>query len=405
MANKKSKHLVTFPAFSFDKIALYYKIRKEKGISAFECSFLLGKHNFFIRDTENPFKPTLIDPEDSAQIGKILLLEDYNPPVTPLDLYKLNVEEIKIDRKRIKRVITIESDHNLPNKYLEIFTEEKEDELETPLFLSTSPEVQTAFRELLEQGYFNHTRTALEIFDTFRAMDQFGPNFHPRYLIQNIRYFVNKKSGEPILDNSRTNLFSRRLFFEPIDFTIDQAKGEVSNSFDALGINSFGEAADWVSALNYRRNSDKNNPLCLFEDNCGTCSTKHVLLKRLADENGHPELQLMLGIFYMTAKNTPAIKDVLKKYNLKYIPEAHSYIRAYNYILDYTGIGINETKFELELRAEVEIQADQATDSKVSYHKDYLTTWIDKNGVSYSLDELWKIREECIKAITRRSAK
>lgn len=130
MINKKSKYLVTFPAFSFDKIALYYKIRKEKGISAFECSFLLGKHNFFIRDTENPFKPTLIDPEDSAQIGKILLLEDYNPPVTPLDLYKLNVEELKIDRKRIKRIITIESDQDLPNKYLEICTEEKEDEVQ-----------------------------------------------------------------------------------------------------------------------------------------------------------------------------------------------------------------------------------------------------------------------------------
>lgn len=49
----------------------------------------------------------------------------------------------------------------------------------------------------------------------------------------------------------------------------------------------------------------------------------------------------MLGVFTMNAKNTPAIKDVLKKYKLKYIPEAHNYFRAYNYILAYTGIGIN----------------------------------------------------------------
>ncbi|ERJ58697.1 GNAT family N-acetyltransferase [Sphingobacterium paucimobilis] len=185
-----------------------------------------------------------------------------------------------------------------------------------------------------------------------------------------------------------------------LNFNIEQSTGNISASFVSLGLDTFTKAAEWVSNLDYRRNIDKDNMLCLFDEQCGTCSTKHALLKRLADENGNTGLRLMLGIFTMNAGNSPAVKEVLKKYRLDYIPEAHNYLRTHNYLLDYTGIGINETKFELDILEEIEIQPEQITDYKVSYHKDYLDRWIRENGVPYSLDELWKIREECIKALT-----
>ncbi|WP_223584828.1 hypothetical protein [Sphingobacterium sp. GVS05A] len=401
MTSRKRKLLnTTFPAISFDKILLFHKARTEKGISAFECSFLLGKHDFFIRDAENPFKSTLIDPEDSVHLSKVLSLRECNPETNKFDLYKLEVEEHKIDRKKTKRIIIIKNDGADLNP-IEMIVEGKEEELETSLFLSTYEKVQSYFRELIENGYFDSTRTALEIFNTFRNHHEFGPNFHPRFLIQNIRYFLNKKSGEPILDNSRTNLFSRRLFFKPLDFKIESDKGAISESFTAIGINTFQQANKWVSDLDYNRNHDKNNVLTLFEEQCGTCSTKHALLKRLADENGNESIKLILGIFTMNSKNTPKIKDVLAKYDLKYIPEAHNYLRNHNHILDFTGIGVNETKFELDLLEEVEIGPDQITDYKVQYHKEFLSRWIETNKIPYTLDKLWKIREECIAALAR----
>lgn len=401
MTSRKRKLLnTTFPAISFDKILLFHKARTEKGISAFECSFLLGKHDFFIRDAENPFKSTLIDPEDSVHLSKVLSLRECNPETNKFDLYKLEVEEHKIDRKKTKRIIIIKNDGADLNP-IEMIVEGKEEELETSLFLSTYEKVQSYCRELIENGYFDSTRTALEIFNTFRSHDEFGANFHPRFLIQNIRYFLNKKSGEPILDNSRTNLFSRRLFFKPLDFKIESIKGAISESFTAIGINTFQQANKWVSDLDYKRNHDKNNVLTLFEEQCGTCSTKHALLKRLADENGNESIKLILGIFTMNSKNTPKIKDVLAKYDLKYIPEAHNYLRNHNHILDYTGIGVNETKFELDLLEEVEIGPDQITDYKVQYHKEFLSRWIETNKIPYTLDKLWKIREECIAALAR----
>ena len=186
-----------------------------------------------------------------------------------------------------------------------------------------------------------------------------------------------------------------------IDFEISGNSGIISRSFNNLEIKTFAEACNWVNNLDYRRNTDKNNNLVLFEELCGTCSTKHALLKRLADENEDNSLRLILGIFTMNSRNTPAIKDVLTKYYLRYIPEAHNYLRNHNHILDFTGIGVNETKFELDLLEEVEISPDQITDFKIQYHKNYLSRWIELNKIPYTLDELWKIREECIAALAQ----
>lgn len=163
--------------------------------------------------------------------------------------------------------------------------------------------------------------------------------------------------------------------------------------------NTFQKAVNWVSSLTYSRNNDKENDLALFKDLYATCCTKHALLKRLADENEKHELKLMLGLFKMDDNNTPAIKDLLQEHNLPYIPEAHNYLRVSNYLMDFTGIGINETKFELDILKEIEIQADQITDFKVQYHREYLAQLIEDNKIPYSLDELWAIKEECIRLI------
>lgn len=119
----------------------------------------------------------------------------------------------------------------------------------------------------------------------------------------------------------------------------------------------------------------------------------------MTDDNEKHELKLIMELFKMDGNNTPAITDLLKQHNLPNIPEAHNYLRVSNYIMDFTGIGINETKLELDILKEIEIQADQITDFKVQYHRTYLAQWIKDYKIPYSLDELWAIREECIRLI------
>ena len=117
----------------------------------------------------------------------------------------------------------------------------------------------------------------------------------------------------------------------------------------------------------------------MFADNCGTCSTKHALLKRLADENDFKNVKLILGLFRMNKKNTPEISATLMQNDLEFIPEAHCYLKFEEQIIDLTKINSKPTDFLDDLIEEIEISPDQITDYKVNYHKNYLVTWLDNN--------------------------
>ncbi|WP_317899948.1 hypothetical protein [Aurantibacillus circumpalustris] len=177
-----------------------------------------------------------------------------------------------------------------------------------------------------------------------------------------------------------------------------QNKGEISSKFLSLGISYFNKACEFVQELPYRRNKNKNDLLTLFTDNCGTCSTKHALLKRLAEENSVKDVKLILGIFAMNGENTPAVKRTLEKHKLKYIPEAHNYLRCKNEILDFTKVNWGAGNFEKDILQEVALSPEQITEYKISFHKKHLQAWLNQeHRITYSLDEIWEIREQCIK--------
>lgn len=187
---------------------------------------------------------------------------------------------------------------------------------------------------------------------------------------------------------------------EPFNFRIISNK-EISQLFLKNKCSDFLSASEFVRNLPYRRNPDKDNLVTVFTDQCGTCSTKHALLKKLAEENHQPDFKLMLGIFRMNGKNTPKTKPVLEKYNLEHISEAHNYLKFKNQILDFTKKNSSGTDFVDDILEETEIEPHQITQFKIEFHKNYLKKWLSQNPeIPYSLGELWKIREECIFALS-----
>lgn len=176
-----------------------------------------------------------------------------------------------------------------------------------------------------------------------------------------------------------------------------KSTGQISKEFIDRNILTFNQATLFVKELAYGRNADKNNLASVFTDNCGTCSTKHALLKKLADENNFETLKLIVGIFRMNKNNTPEISATLLQNNLDFIPEAHCYLKFEDQILDLTKINSNPKDFVDDLIEEIEILPEQITDYKVNYHKTYLVTWLDNNKqINFSLNDIWKIREHCI---------
>jgi hypothetical protein len=189
------------------------------------------------------------------------------------------------------------------------------------------------------------------------------------------------------------------------DFEI-QATGEISAAFLENNIFTFHEATHFVAHLDYGRNANKDDLKTVFTDLCGTCSTKHALLKKLIDENGFSEIKLVLGIFKMNVENTPKVSQTLQKHNLEFIPEAHNYLKYGNDIFDFTKPNAKASDFEKDLILETDMLPEQISDYKVQLHKKYLQEWLDESPeIAFDLEEIWGIREECIRDLSRETFK
>lgn len=186
------------------------------------------------------------------------------------------------------------------------------------------------------------------------------------------------------------------------DFKI-QSLGEISDAFLKENIFTFHNATHFVANLDYGRNVNKDDLKTIFVDNCGTCSTKHAVLKKLADENGFSEIKLILGIFEMNSKNTSEISQTLQKNNLEFIPEAHNYLKFENKIFDFTKSNSQASDLENDLIVEIEMLPNQISNYKVEIHKKHLQVWLNKNPeIKFDLNEIWNIREQCIQDLANK---
>ncbi|WP_035512519.1 hypothetical protein [Halalkalibacillus halophilus] len=180
------------------------------------------------------------------------------------------------------------------------------------------------------------------------------------------------------------------------NFTIKN-RGPVSDCFYKIGVQDFHQAIHYAGNLPYGRNSDRSNYYLMFKEEVGTCSTKHAALAKLCEEQNVEDILLFTGIYEMDGINTPGIGEVLEKYNLKALPEAHCYLKYEGQHYDFTRseTSENEISYFLDEKA---IRPWQIGADKEEYHQSYISHWIKKNGLEpkYTPDEIWKIREACI---------
>ena len=158
---------------------------------------------------------------------------------------------------------------------------------------------------------------------------------------------------------------------------------------------SFENVLNYLRYLSYGRNSKRDFNLVLKERR-GTCSTKHAYAKWFADNNDIDNVVLILCIFKMNVDNTPEIAPILRECNLEYIPEAHCYLEWNNELIDITKPNSDFSNIENNILIKEEIHPQQIGQYKVNFHKEFMTEWIKNENISYSLNELWHLREQCI---------
>jgi len=159
-------------------------------------------------------------------------------------------------------------------------------------------------------------------------------------------------------------------------------------------------AGRYVCELPYGRNLRPADPQVVLQEQKGTCSTKHALMRRLAIEQNF-ELSLMLGIYLMTGSNTRGVGEVLARHRLEGLPETHCYLRTGATRIDLTRRGNDRGSHSLSFLHEEEIDPNQITQYKAGVHRNFLEHWIAQSALSgFTLTDIWKIREECIAALS-----
>ncbi|HUU79764.1 MAG TPA: hypothetical protein VMX55_15605 [candidate division Zixibacteria bacterium] len=135
--------------------------------------------------------------------------------------------------------------------------------------------------------------------------------------------------------------------FDKLPDKVITPSGIISKKFLEMNIHSFKEACFYVHNMDYGYNSDKDEELILFKENKGSCTTKHGVIAKLAEELEIP-LYKKVGIYKLTEEITEGVKEILEKYSIPFIPMVHCFLVYENYRFDLTEGNNNGKKTSIE---------------------------------------------------------
>lgn len=111
--------------------------------------------------------------------------------------------------------------------------------------------------------------------------------------------------------------------------------GPASLAFLGRGITTFHRACRFVHELPYGYNSNPDDPLALFAEGRGTCTTKHAAIATLAQELGIPVFK-QVGIYAMTEETVAGAGELLARVGLPYVPMLHCFLVHDGHRVDLT---------------------------------------------------------------------
>ena len=110
-------------------------------------------------------------------------------------------------------------------------------------------------------------------------------------------------------------------------------KGPMAHTLLGMGIDSFHDACRYVHELPYGYNSDRDDPMILFKEKLGSCTTKHAVIATLSAELEIP-IDKHIGIYAMTEALVTGTSKILECYQLPYVPMVHCFLVFENHRVD-----------------------------------------------------------------------
>lgn len=173
--------------------------------------------------------------------------------------------------------------------------------------------------------------------------------------------------------------------------------GSISKKFIELGVDDFHHACRWVKDLPYGYNSNHDDPLIIFMERRGICTTKHGAIAMLAQEIGL-NVHKMLGFYKLNEQIVSGTGKILDKYGLNYIPQIHCFLSFQMNFVDLTEDNCHgKNKQPDEFDAIFRVRPDLSEMEELEYYKLGLEYYLlsDEKLSNLKKDDLIVVLKEC----------
>jgi hypothetical protein len=113
------------------------------------------------------------------------------------------------------------------------------------------------------------------------------------------------------------------------------SSGAISQQFYHRNLTTFHQACHWVKNLPYGSNSSNDDSLIIFQEGKATCTNKHGIISRLAEEL-NLEIYKNLGFYRLNDATVTGVNAIVEPYGLSFIPQIHCFLEYQNYRVDLT---------------------------------------------------------------------
>lgn len=111
--------------------------------------------------------------------------------------------------------------------------------------------------------------------------------------------------------------------------------GPISRTFLGLGVATFHDACRRVRGMPYGYNSNRDDPMTLFTEGRGSCTTKHAVIALLAMELGIP-VEKRVGVYAMTEDLVDGAGEIARRHGLPHVPMIHCFLASGPHRVDLT---------------------------------------------------------------------
>lgn len=178
---------------------------------------------------------------------------------------------------------------------------------------------------------------------------------------------------------------------------IIEPSGIVAQAFFSRNLETFKQACQWIKDLPYGSNSSTEDSLILFEENCGTCTTKHGIVARLAQELDL-DVYKNLGFYRLNDEIVNGVNSLLEPHGLSFIPQIHCFLEYGKFKVDLTEGNCNGKNKTIEMYDfVVRVSPDLTRAEEEHYYLSYLNQYfsIEPQLALVGIPILLKLLQAC----------